>query len=236
MRWRCSVAERPRFAIIPTNGRECVKQALEAMSPQVDRIVLTWNGFVPEEINSWEMYAWSDYPHNVAIVFSPQRRDRNVSRWWNQGLEHVADWASTGGVSKWDVAIINDDVIIPPGWFDAVSSKMREMKCAAACSGGRSPMPWFINHVGPIPGVANPLQGFAFMVAGELGLRANEDIPWYFSDNFMDWESRKLGGTVVIPGFHVDHLYPNGQMTGELQEASAKGAQVFRDFYGVMPW
>lgn len=216
----------PRYAVIPTNGRECHTLALAGIRPQVDQVIFVTNG--PEHVR----YTDCTTIHDVGD-------DANVSRWWNMGLAAAAAhlrFRSDYNGTKYDVAIINDDVIVPPGWFDAVSGKMREMKAAAACSGGLSPMPWLITHAGAVPGVPNPLLGFAFMVAGELGLRANEDIPWYFSDNFMDWESRLLGGTVVIPGFHVQHLYPNGQMTGELQEANARGAQAFKDYYGVMPW
>jgi hypothetical protein len=74
------------------------------------------------------------------------------------------------------------------------------------------------------------------MVAGELGLRANEDLYWYFSDDWMDWESRKLGGMVMVPGFPVQHLYPNQQVTPEMQVQIAKDAQTFVEIYGTRPW
>lgn len=218
-------ARNPRFVVIPTNGRDCLRQSVEAIEDEVDCVIL---------VTTEDKAAAVDDLGDVVLTHDGRI---NISQWWNIGLDFAATLIdATTDRKKWDVAIINDDVIVPPGWFSAVSGKMREMKAAAGCSGGRSPMPWFLTHVGATPGVPNPLEGFAFIVAGELGLRANENIPWYFSDNYMDWESRRLGGTVVIPGFHVQHLYPNGQMDWQLHEANTRGAQAFREHFGAMPW
>jgi len=52
----------------------------------------------------------------------------------------------------------------------------------------------------------------------------------------MDWESRKLGGTVMVTGFQVNHLHPNGNMTPELQVQAAKDGEKFREIYGMAPW
>jgi hypothetical protein len=212
--------------IIPTNGRECLRQAVEAIEDQVDEVILVATP------GKTELFEFSDIivSHDGTV---------NISKWWNLGLNMVATYMVRHWPSapRYDVAIINDDVIVPPGWFDAVSTKMREMRAAAACAGSRLMMPELYTHVGPVTGISNPLEGFAFIVAGELGLRANEDIPWYFSDNYMDWESRKLGGTLVIPGFNVQHLYPNGQMTNDFLILNAQGIQAFVDLYGgLRPW
>jgi hypothetical protein len=177
-----------------------------------------------------------DYKGRANIYFMAVDAGVNISWWWNQGLDSVANHVSRTEAAKWDVAIINDDVIVPEGWFDAVSGAMRGLQGAAGCSGGWGHMPELYTHVGPVPGNPNPMQGFAFMVAGEKGLRANEDFRWYWSDNFVDWESRKLGGTVVVPGFHVQHLYPNQQVTAEMQVMIAEDAQKFSDYYGMRPW
>jgi hypothetical protein len=88
---------------------------------------------------------------------------------------------------------------------------------------------------GPVP-LHTRLFGPAYIVAGELGLRGNEDIKWWYTDDWMDWESRKLGGTVMVTGFPVQHLHPNGNMTPELQVQAAKDGEKFREIYGMAPW
>jgi len=96
-------------------------------------------------------------------------------------------------------------------------------------------MPVFHTHVGPVP-LQTRLQGFAFILPGEQGLRANEDLRWYFSDDWIDWEARRRGGMVMIPHMNVTHLYPNQQMTPELQVFCAEDAAKFHALYGQMPW
>ena len=220
---------RPRFAVIPTNGRACLKDCLMAISPQVDSTILVYT--VP-----WKDGEVRPHPHfGVALrdVGSP-----NISRWWNEGLDictQVMDMTEGDTPGRYDVAILNDDVIVPPGWFDAVSDGMRMYECAAACSGAPNSSPVLLQRPGPVP-LHTRLQGFAFILAGEKGIRANEELRWYFSDDYIDWRARELGGMVMIPGHSVNHLYPNEQMTGELHQFSAEDAAKFKEIWGVMPW
>lgn len=220
----------PRFAIIPSNNRPCVRDCVTAIAPQVDYVVVIWTGGAAGS----DSFTSGIHPQMVSLN---DPGDINISRWFNRGLNH-AELATTldpESGNKWDVAILNDDAIVPEGWFDAVSAKMREMKVAAACSGGAAvSMPVLHTQPGPVP-IHTRMYGPAFMVAGELGLRANEELKWWFTDDWMDWESRKLGGMVMIPGYQVQHLHPNGQMTGELQEQVSRDATRFKEIYGMMP-
>lgn len=218
----------PRFAIIPSNNRPCVRDCAAAISPQVDCVIYIWTGGAAGA----DGITGGVFPQSVSLN---DPGDINISRWFNLGLQYAADMVAMTDTSKWDVAILNDDAIVPEGWFDAVSDKMREMKVAAACSGGAAvSMPVLHTQPGPVA-VSTRLYGPAFIVAGELGLRANEELKWWFTDDWMDWESRKLGGMVMIPGFQVQHLYENGQMTGELQEQVSRDATRFKEIYGMMP-
>lgn len=224
------MADRARYAIIPTNGRACLKDCLMAIAPQVDVTIVVYTvDQVDGEIQPVQGYLLRDTAEPV-----------NISRWWNRGLETVRGHqlgrsALTHPSDLHDIAILNDDAIVPEGWFDAVSAGMREHGAAAACSGSTVGTQFLIEP-GPIPGVSNPLTGFAFMLAGEKGLRANEDIHWYFSDNYIDWESRKLGGTLMMSGWPVQHLHPNAQMGHDLIARVAVDAQNFVDLYGMRPW
>jgi hypothetical protein len=225
------MGDRPRYAIIPSNGRDCLQQTVEAIRPQVDQLIIVW----AHKDDGYPNRPWGEDKTTIFYYPGP-RQELNISQWWNEGLltarNHNDHWDNA---EQWDVAILNDDAIVPAGWFEAVSSAMREHGAAAACS-GRTSYPMLLDTPGPFPGWPNPLTGYAFMLAGEKSLRANEDLHWYFTDNYIDWESRKLGGTVVIPGFPVQHLYPNGQMDHDIQVRTEVDAQVFVDLYGMRPW
>lgn len=213
---------RGRFATVPTNGRPCVEQCLDALIPQVDVVLVveTMGAVLPRRAN---------------VARHVDRAAPNISRWWNHGLRWAQYRAEKAGLVEWDVAVINDDVILPEGWFDAVSAGMRSSGAAAACSGGRVHYPILHQAPGPVD-LFTRLQGFAFMLAGEKGQRVDERLVWWAGDDDIDWTARKLGGTLMIPGFHVEHLYPNEQMTGEFQVQAAKDLEFFVQKWGMRAW
>lgn len=221
----------PRYAIVPSNGRECLTDCIDAVIKQVDKVIV-----VATDRQARGMTSWFDQ-----LIILNDEGPRNISRWWNRGLDYVHRTTDQHILvddkpwhQKYDVAVLNDDAIVPEGWFDAVSGAIRQMGVAAGCSGGHG-MPVLHTQPGPVD-LSTRMQGFAFVLAGERGLRAHEELRWWFTDDYLDWESRKLGGMVMVPGFHVNHLYPNGQMTPELHEAIAQDAQKFVDIYGMRPW
>ena len=221
----------PRYAVIPSNGRDCLKQCIEAITPQVDRVFVIMTGSL-EAFSS--AGTWS--PLEVVWIWV-RAPEPNISAWWNQGLEavhHDATVRVANPWTKWDVAVLNDDAIVPEGWFDAVSGTIRQMGVAAGCSGG-SGMP-VLHTQNAAPPLATRMQGFAFILAGELGLRADEQFIWYCGDDDLGRRAAMAGGMVMIPGFHVNHLYPNGQVSDALMSAIPGDMQRYVDKWGGRPW
>lgn len=218
----------PRYAVIPSNGRDCLWDCLEAIGPQVSMSFIVYTGN--------DMFKRGrPFPTNTMLVHEGPE-DPNISRWWNEGLSAVEDviLKADPGPTKWDVAVLNDDAIVPEGWFDAVAGTMRQMGVAAACSGGYG-MP-VLHTQDQAPPLATRMRGFAFILAGELGLRADEQFVWYCGDDDLGRRAAVAGGMVMVPGFHVDHLYPNGQLTPELHAAIAGDMQRYVDKHGGRPW
>lgn len=214
----------PRYAVIPSNGRECLKQCIEAITPQVDAVYVVMTG--PPEVFA-SAGEWSPLEVNwLKIKDEPP----NISRWWNRGL----DWVSSKHSGKFDVAVLNDDAVVPEGWFDAVAGTMRQMGVAAGCSGGFG-MP-VLHTQNQAPPLESRMQGFAFILAGELGLRADEQFVWYCGDDDLGRRAAIAGGMVMVPGFHVNHLYPNGQVNDELAAAIPGDMQRYVDKWGGRPW
>lgn len=211
-----------RFATVPTNGRDCIEQCLDALIPQVDVVLVveTMGCVLPRRAN---------------VARHVDRGPANISRWWNHGLRWAEYRAQRAGHDSWDVAVINDDVILPDGWFDAVSAGMRETGAAAASSGGRGPSPILHTEPGPVD-LLTRMQGFAFMLAGEKRLRVDERLVWWYGDDMLDWTARQNGGTLMVPGFHVTHLFPNGQMTADKHVQAGIDALTFKNHWGMTPW
>lgn len=211
-----------KFAVIPSNGRDCLVDCVDAISPQVDQVIVIDTG------NAQKVLAEHDPNIYRFLCETPS----NISHWWNEGLQLAATFSSYGLADTWKVAILNDDAIVPPGWFDAVAAGMDARQAAAGCSGQHDVT---LRQPGPVP-LDMRMQGFAFILAGEKKLRANEDLHWYFTDDYIDWESRKLGGMTMVNGWPVEHRHPNGQLSPELAALIPRDAERFQALYGMRPW
>ena len=216
----------PRFAVIPTLGRDCLQDCLKAIQPQVDYTILI---HAPTEDEVLER------PEKSILFYVSPLEKRNISRWWNMGIHWAKKWVrmSSVRITQWDIAILNDDAIVPDDWFGHLSGRMRQMNVAAA-SMGQVPMPVLHTRPGTTQ-LHQRMEGYAFMLAGEQGVRADESLEWWFGDNDIDMQSRLKGGTVILPG-SVEHRYPNGTTVGELAAQTAVDAQRFVDKWGFRPW
>jgi hypothetical protein len=89
----------------------------------------------------------------------------------------------------------------------------------------------------PIP-LTQRITGFAYMLRGEAGLRLDESIAWWYSDDDLDWTARERGGALLVPGLGVEHRDPNGSTNArrELQEQAARDRQTFANKWGRTPW
>ena len=229
-----SADDRERSAVIPTNPRTIERlwqldRCLTAICPQVHKVFLIDNS--QEDSPFGLIRDWvPDTFKNVAVLRDPIS-PVNMSYLWNLGID-AAKTASEG--PPWDVAIINDDAIVPEGWFTAVSDVMREQGAAAGCSGG-GPHSRMLTQPGAVP-LGTRMTGWAFILAGEKGATANEQLLWWFGDDHLDWLSRQLGGMLMIPGYPVQHLTANNQMTPELHAQTGKDAATFKAYWGSLPW
>lgn len=214
-----------RFGVIPTNGRQCVSQAVDALLPQVAYLAVVEAGTRVEP---------REYPAEVTVL-RDQGDDLNISRWWNLGLNWAEKIAKAADAPIWDVAIINDDVIVPRTWLCYVADDMRALGCAAACSGGPGTSP-VIHRKPGTASVFTRLQGFAFVLAGETQLRADEDLSWWYQDDKLGADAALAGGMVMFPDCHVRHLYPNGQITPEMQVQIGRDRETFIQKMGYAPW
>lgn len=210
----------PKYAVIPTNGRPCVKECLDAIIPQVDAVLLVENGqAVPPQEKVYKFWDSGDI---------------NISRWWNRGIDWARWMANRQGADDFFLAVLNDDAVPYEGWMNLVVGHMDALGAAAGCTGSVTS---YVLHQQPGPvGLWTRMTGWAFVLRGNSGVRANQNLKWYFSDDYVDWTARELGGMVMVPGAPVDHRHPNGQMTPELQVQSGIDAATFQEIWGLMPW
>jgi len=177
-------------------------------------------------------------PENARLmVVDDQEQPPNLSRLWNIGIDIAHNYFYMRG--EWDVAVLNDDAIPPPGWFDAVSHAMRSTTALAGCSHPFNALPLGQVQIhGPDAGfsVATRLAGWAFMLRGESGLRADERLRWWAADDLLSHQARQDGGLVHVGGFPVPNTGADSSTTGVLAEQAARDMQMFVEIVGCRPW
>lgn len=218
----------PRYAIVPTRNRPKVAiESLVSIVGQVDVTLVIDNGDEDKMPDPSDDHTWTSY-----YLLHDETQPVNLSSLWNQGLDWVEADARRMGVDAWDVAVLNDDVILRPGWFAAVSEAMRKNGASAGCTGGVT-----VTHrkAGPV-GLHARMQGWAFMLRGERGLRADESMAWWYADDDLGWRAADDGGMSMVRGPEAYNRFPNGQMTPERHEQAAKDAARFEEKWGRLPW
>jgi hypothetical protein len=200
---------RLRFAVVPTRDRpndfaDCVA----ALQPQVDRVVVVSHGAPYADPFSL------DIPRCSIVAYAED--PPNISRMWNLGLDQV-HWLSAD--EPYDVAVLNDDVVIPEGWFDKVTQRMRTKHASMG-----SP---------PRPGRPELVSGFAFILDGSMGLRADEQFQWWGGEDDLQ---RRAGTVALVPGAEVEHRRPNSTTVGVLAQIAGDDRDRFIQKWGVAAW
>jgi GT2 family glycosyltransferase len=219
-----------RAAVIPTRNRHTMlADCVDSIEAQVDHVFVIDNLSNPQiDGRAWE---------NVTVLLMPEDPP-NISRLWNKGLaaaRHVARRVLSH--AEWDVAVLNSDVVVPPGWMDALSAAMRSTTAVLAypdqCGGTET-----ILHTKAEPvDLRQRITGYAYLLRGEAGLRLDETMQWWYSDDALDWEARELGGALLVPGIPVEHRCPNESTDArpELREQAARDRETFIAKHGKAP-
>jgi glycosyltransferase involved in cell wall biosynthesis len=192
----------PTFVVVPTKDRPgYLNDCVTSLTGQAELIIVVDNGSTPP--------VRADRPSTLLIrhVEYPP----NISRLWNLGIDEAAQIAAENGLTAWNVLVVNDDVIAPPNLVEVLSAAMRAE--AAACAYpdqfevGRR-----VLHTRAVPVLTvERICGYAFMLRGEAGMRADEGFVWWFGDDDIDWRARQAGGSLLVPGVRVEHRAPDVQ-------------------------
>jgi hypothetical protein len=188
----------PRFAVVPTHNRPQRLLALvSSLSRQCDHVVVLDNACEPPVDAALLRVAAGDAD---VTVLRDEEQPPNLSRFWNVMFDHCAAHAETLDAKAWDVGVFNDDAIVPAGWFDVCSTVLRGHETAAVAHTGTSP----VHRHELITEFPYPREKrmcpWAFLVKGELGLRADEELRWFYGDDDFCRAAIDAGGVLAAPG------------------------------------
>jgi glycosyltransferase involved in cell wall biosynthesis len=192
------------WAVIPTKNRhELVRRCISSLLDQVVGIVVVDN-------NDESDVGLEQIP-GVAVVHHPGYPP-NISELLNMGMAEVNSRASE--LLRWNIALLNDDVTVSPGWVASLDAALESTGAALAFTGrdGDRPTVW------------------ACVVRGEIGLRWDEDLKWWYSDDLLVEECRRVhGGVIAVGGSPPVHYQPNLNTTMDpvLATQAGQDATVF---------
>lgn len=217
-----------KYAVITTHDRpEQFLRCLEAVRPQVDYVIV-----VADVVHGTAQYAF-DIPGVSTFAYSRDASQPrpNIYQMWNIGLTEASELASFVDDEDSFIAVLNDDAVVPPGWFDAVVSDMSLNNCLAGCSTG---FPGNV-RVSRHPGDNNLcLAGYAFITVP--GRKASIGYHWWYGDNHFDWSARVDRGVSFTPGYAVDHPPMGGTaIHGPLAEIVQRDQALFQQTWGRLP-
>ena len=221
-----------RYAIIPTHDRRTeLATCIAALSQQIDTLVVIDNASDPP-VDSFALLA----PAAELVILRDGEQPPNLSRLWNVGLDYVAKLAEAAGRQVWDVAILNDDAVVPPNWFTACATAMRAGTAVVACSGPHGPVQSPILKTKPDADVWTRMCPHAFVTRGEVGLRSDETMRWWWFDADWDRRARLSGGVQLITGYPTTNTCANSSTVGVLAEQAGRDRARFAELWGSCPW
>lgn len=227
--------------ILGHNRPQDLRTVIEGIAPQVSVILVIDNASEPP-LHEFLPDKRDIHPNIVFLRDSLQ--PPNLSYLWNVGLDWVENWFVATRpdlyaeiTPRWKVAMLTDDVVIPDGWMQSVADAMDFTGAVAGCSSGfEGRLTQHIFKTQPDSDLANRMYGPAFVLRGESGIRANEELLWWYNDTWLDWEARRLGGMVMIPGPYVHNKYPDASTVGERAEQAGRDREKFKELMGWLPW
>ena len=220
-----------RAAVIPTRNRhDMVADCINSVVDQVDRVIVIDNlSSPPIDPEPW---------HGMVGVVSLPIDPPNISTLWNVGIALADAAAHQHAAPGWDIAVLNSDVTVPAGWVETLSAAMRSSTAVLAYPDQHSGKRQILHTRAEPIDLRQRITGYAYMLRGEAGLRLDESMAWWFSDDSLDWEAREKGGALLVPGIPVEHRCPNGSMyeRPELQEQAGRDRETFQRKWGRTPW
>lgn len=205
--------EKPlRFAGAPTANREkFYREMRESIDPQIDTFITVTTGDDARH-----------YAEGLTLDYTDA--EWNISTTWNMILDEAERLA---GGKPYYVAILNDDALVDPDWFDTLVEAM-ERDGSAGASGPRA------------PAKARSIFGGAFIVKGGLGIRLCGLMRHYYSDDEVQKLCQRNGGfSIVRSARAVNRLADQSTRTSaEIQRVNNEDWPKFRELYGwpESPW
>lgn len=117
----------------------------------------------------------------------------NISKWWNLGLEYIAEKEFYND-DDYLVAILNDDAVLPDNWIEEMEEAIE-----SGVSGAGTP-----RGLG-----SQKIAGWAFALNGRHDMRLDEKLVWWYGDDDIQRQCEEESGFKLIHGLSIGNKYAN---------------------------
>ena len=146
------------------------------------RAIIATSGLPPERVVVvWTGPEWLPAPPGVAATIIREGAPVNIQRWWNAGI----DWLAERGCTR--VAVLNDDLIIAPDTLPRMARALAGATLALLDDGGPS--------------------GHCWMLSVTHGVRPDESYQWYCGDLQLIADAAAARGVMRTPDAWCLHMY-----------------------------
>lgn len=156
--------------------------------------------------------------------------DHHISRWWNQGLHYIAQRAD----DKHEVLAVSSDYVGNEHSVRMLANFLRDRQLTMV-----GPNHWSneerIFKLNDPRGTTTRVPGDCWMLAGESGLRIDENFRWWYSDDDLEMQARQYSGTGILPntGLHPELDSP---LSEEKHKWAIEDRAKFIAKWGKEPW
>jgi hypothetical protein len=219
----------------PASRQEEVEKALDFAGVPRDHCVLVTTQ--PDPITEFDGHL---------LLFDSE--EINLSKWWNLALDHIEKQQSidVGGgkfsaveINPYDVVWLSSDVLFHPNDIEWTRHVMREEDCIMAGPDWHGSLPAgdrLIRRDNTKHELVTRIPGIAFVIAGETGIRADEEFRWWLADDDFEWTHRVNGGTVLIADASLMHLTGGHPLDSQRLVAWHEDLEKFRTKWNDDPF
>lgn len=221
------------YAVIPTVG-----ERNDTLIPMVNTLLTDGVGVIIVENGSQSVPTCEFVNEGWAVISHDWMGEPvNLSLLWNLGLDLAAD-LQKDVPNDYVVAVLNDDLTLQHGTVQRFADAIQQTGAAVAFASWHAAFdvevytdadPW---HLG------NRMVGYAFALRGSAGLRADEDLLWWWGDSDLDLRARRAGGVAAVKINGLEHHDPNGYTNRNpaLYAQAGRDRETFQRIHGFLPW
>jgi hypothetical protein len=212
--------DHPTWAVVPSRGHIMTGflELARSLRGQADGICLIDNNDKRVGVELEEEAARAGFPGAHLLHLHMPGQPPHLYRMYNAGMDAVSQVVHSD--RQWNVLLLNDDVVCPPGWAVSLERALRSGQPGSLAYTDRLGRAELLRMTAPPANFMETATLWAAMVKGEEGLRYDEQFRWWYGDNDFDLRCRlDADGTIAVPGPMPDHRLA-GNATSESVELS----------------